>query len=113
MDADLKSMNQERRSTAFHAATGSRSLVRVLDRDWQPGRSNFGGGNWMLYLECGHVEWRKASAGTPLKIKCPDCARGRTTKDPEWLAKYPENVMMSQPTKDAKRSDGSSENCDT
>jgi len=45
----------------------------------------------MLYLECGHVEWRKASAGTPLKIKCPDCARGRTAKDPEWLAKYPEN----------------------
>lgn len=44
-------------------ASCSRSLVRVLDRDWQPGRSNFGGGSWMLYLECGHVEWRKASAG--------------------------------------------------
>lgn len=46
----------------------------------------------MLYLECGHVEWRKASGRTPLKVKCPDCARGRTNKDPEWAKKYPENV---------------------
>lgn len=85
-------------------ASCSRSLVRVLDRDWQPGRSNFGGGSWMLYLECGHVEWRKASAGTPLRIKCPDCARGRTAKDREWLEKYPENGGVVGPAAAGGRS---------
>lgn len=67
----------------------------MIDREWRESASNFGGGSWLLYLECGHVEWRKDSSGAQRRVKCYECKMGRTKHDPEWDAKFGPNTKLS------------------
>lgn len=89
METKVESASNSRQSIQ----TALKGLVRVIDRDWRPSRFDYGVGNWLFYLQCGHVEWRKGSKGLPRRVKCAACARGSAVKDPEWLAKYPEKAL--------------------
>lgn len=62
-------------------------MIPIIESEFYGGFHKVSG-SWKLFLECGHVEWRKGSQKLPIKVKCRDCTLGRTEKDSDWIAKF-------------------------